>query len=453
MSKAVNSLKEAIKLCGLKDGMRISGDRALSMVLDEIADMGHRDITVNAGFLYDAGVIMMNHIKNNVVTALEISGIGAVTGREISKGILNKPVDFRSFGGRTADIESGKIHIDIAFIAASASDNMGNCTGKYGSSSFGSSGCAFADAMHADKVVVITDNLVDYPLYDFSISEVYVDYVVCVDKIGEDKEIIPVITKITKNDVDLVISSHAAKVIQHSGLLQNGFSFHSDAAGVPLAVVNYLKELMLKENIKGSFCMGGITGCMVDMLESGCFEALMDVRSLDLKAVESIRENKRHREVTESHYATIFNKLDVAVLSAVQVDTSFNVNVHTDYNGYIIGGSGGHCDAAEGAKLTVIAAPLIKIRLPLIEDRALCISTPGKAVDVLVTERGIAVNPLRDDLSAKLKEARLPVMDIHELKDAAEKITGVPKSIKTGEKIVGNVIHHDGTITDIIKNI
>ncbi len=385
--------------------------------------------------------------------------MGGVVGREISSGIMNKPVDFRSHGGRPSDIESGKTPIDVAFIAAPTSDNMGNCTGKYGKSACGSLGYAFADAMNAKKVIVITDNLVNYPLADFSISETYVDYVVNVDKIGDPTGIVSGTTKITKDPVGLMMASYATKVIQHSGLLTDGFSFQTGAGGASLAVAKYLKELMLKENIKGSFGMGGITGYLVDMLEAGCFETLMDVQCFDLKAVQSLRENLGHREVTASHYASpsaksaIVDNLDVVILGATQIDTDFNVNVHTDSNGYIMGGSGGHSDTAAGAKLTMIVAPLTRARLSIVVDKVLCVSTPGKTVDVLVTQRGIAVNPLRQDLKNRLKAAKLPVVDIHDLKNIAEKITGTPKNIRLSEKVVGNVIYRDGTIIDTIKSV
>ncbi len=465
MNKIVSSLKEAVKLSGLKDGMRISfhhhlrnGDYVINMVMDEIAGLGLKDITVNASSVFDTHAPLVKHIKNKVVTGLEVNYMGAVVGREISSGIMDKPVDFRSHGGRPSDIETGKTPIDVAFIAAPTSDCMGNCSGKYGKSACGSLGYAFADAMYADKVVVITDNLVDYPLSDFSISETYVDYVVCVDKIGDPSGIVSGTTKITKDPVGLMMASYATKVIQHSGLLKDGFSFQTGAGGASLAAAKYLKELMLKENIKGSFGMGGITGYLVDMLEAGCFKALMDVQCFDLKAVQSLRDNPAHREVTASHYASpttksaIVDSLDVVILGATQIDTDFNVNVHTDSNGYIMGGSGGHSDTAAGAKLTMIVAPLTRARLSIVVDKVLCVSTPGNTVDVLVTQRGIAVNPLRQDLKARLEEAKLPVVDIHELKNIAEKITGVPKNVVMGDKVVGNVIYRDGTIIDTIKN-
>ena len=103
--------------------------------------------------------------------------IASGIGRAISDGILEKPVEFRTHGGRPSDIALGRTPIDVAFIAAPAADPMGNCSGKYGPSACGSLGYAFADAMYAKKVVILTDHLVSYPLQDWSISEEDVDYV------------------------------------------------------------------------------------------------------------------------------------------------------------------------------------------------------------------------------------------------------------------------------------
>ena len=62
------------------------------------------------------------------------------------------------------------------------------------------------------------------------------------------------------------------------------------------------------------------------MLEEGCFKALLDVQCFDLKAVESIRSNPKHTEVSATQYAGVSGKsagvdnLDVVLLGATQVD-------------------------------------------------------------------------------------------------------------------------------------
>ncbi len=466
MNKLVNSIREAIALSGLKDGMTVSfhhhlrnGDFVLNMVMEEISNLGIKDLTINASSLFDTHMPLIDHIKKGVVTTVMTDYIAAGLGREFSKGIMKNPIQFRTHGGRPADISLGKTPIDVAFIAAPSSDSMGNCSGKYGKSACGSLGYAYADAMYAKKVVVITDNLVSYPLEDWSISEDYVDYVVTVDAIGDPKGIVSGTTKITRDPVGLVMAQNAAKVIEASGLLKDGFSFQTGAGGASLAAAKFLKDIMLRKEIQGSFGLGGITGYMVDMLRSGCFRSLMDVQCFDLDAVESIRTDSRHQEISAMHYASpaaksaVVDSLDVVILGATEIDTDFNVNVHTDSNGYIMGGSGGHSDTAAGSKLSMIIAPMFRARLPIVTDRVNCISTPGKDIDVLVTQGGIAVNPKNIELKNNLIAAGLNVVDIHDLKEKTERITGRPRKIAKGDKVVAEVIGHDLALQDYIYNV
>ena len=466
MSKVVNSLKEAVRLAGIRDGMTLSfhhhlrnGDFVLNMVMAEVAAQGYKDLNINASSLFDVHAPLLEHIQNGVVTGISADYIAAGIGKAISQGILEKPVQFRTHGGRPSDISLGRTPIDVAFIAAPTADTMGNCSGKYGKSACGSLGYAFADAMYAKKVIVITDNLVPYPMQDYSISEDYVDYVVAVDAIGDPKGIVSGTTQITRDPVGLVMASHAAQVIAHSGLLKDGFSFQTGAGGASLAAAKFLKDIMLKEGIQGSYGLGGITGYMVDMLHAGCFKSLLDVQCFDLKAVESIRTDPRHMEISSMRYASPSSKsaavdsLDVVILGATEIDTDFNVNVHTDSNGYIMGGSGGHSDTAAGAKLSMIIAPMFRARLPIVTDRVTCISTPGKDIDVLVTQGGIAVNPKNKELTEKLVAAGLPIVDIHELKEKTERITGKPQKCPKGDRVVAEVISRYGDLQDRIYNV
>ncbi|MCI7028136.1 MAG: citrate lyase subunit alpha [Eubacteriales bacterium] len=464
--KIVASLREAISLCGLKSGMSISfhhhlrnGDYTLNRVMDEIAALGIRDLTLNASSLFDAHAPLREHIKNRVVRKINTDYMSAGLGRAISEGLMDESVEFRTHGGRPRDIALGITPIDVAFIAAPTADPAGNCSGKYGPSACGSLGYAFPDAMYAKKVVVITDNLVPYPLTDASIPEIYVDYVVPVDAIGDPRGIVSGTTKITRDPVGLVMAETAARVIRHSGLLKDGFSFQTGAGGATLAAAKFLKEIMLREKIRGSFASGGVTGYLVDMLNEGCFTSLMDVQCFDLKAVESIRTNPAHHEISAMQYASpaaksaVVDHLDVVLLGATEIDTDFNVNVHTDSAGCIMGGSGGHSDTAAGAKLSMIIAPLFRARLPIITGRVRCISTPGRDVDVVVTQRGVAVNPAKPDLALRLKDAGLPIVDIHELKQIAERITGVPAVPPEGGRVVARVLSRDGEPLDVIRQL
>ena len=464
MSKIIAGIEQAIRSSGLKSGMTVSfhhhlrnGDYVLNLVLAEAARQGIRDLTVQATSLFDCHLPLIDHIRSGVVTGLETNYMSGGIGKAISEGVLSKPVLFRSHGGRPEAIETGRVHIDVAFIAAPAADCMGNANGIAGTAACGSLGYAMSDARFAGKVVLVTDHIEDYPLIPASIGEEDVDIVAQVDCIGDPRGIVSGTTRITRDPVGLAIARYAAQVIEASGLCRDSFSFQTGAGGASLAVTQYLKPIMKRLGVTGSFGLGGITGYMVDMLEEGYFKALMDVQCFDLRAVESIRNNPRHYEVSATRYAgpharsAAVDSLDAVVLGATEIDTGFNVNVHTDSNGYIIGGSGGHSDTAAGAKLAMIVAPLYRARLPIVVDKVLCTTTPGNTVDVLVTQRGIAVNPLRKDLEEKLRAFGLPVYDIHELKDMAERVTGKPQTRVPGGRAAAEIEYRDGRIIDRIR--
>ena len=463
--KIVASIRDAIIAAGLKDGMTISfhhhmrnGDYVLNMVMEEIAAMGFKDLTLNATALFDIHLPLIDHIKNGVVTTLMTNYMSAGLGRQICAGVMENPVQFRTHGTRPDDIIHGRTPIDIAFVAAPQSDDMGNCTGKYGKSACGAFGYAIIDAQYAKKTIVITDELVEYPMVGFTVPEVYVDYVVCVDAIGDPNGIVSGTTRITRDPVGIMMAKTAARVVEHSGLLVDGFSFQTGAGGATLAGAKYLKDIMLAKGVQGSYVMGGITKYLVEMLQAGCFKTILDGQTFDLDSIDSLRNDPRHQEVSLYHYAgpnapsCIVNSLDTIFAGATEIDTNFNVNVHTDSNGIIMGGSGGHSDICAGAKMSVIIAPMFRNRLPMILDRVTTITTPGKDIDVLVTQGGVAVNPKNVELKERLTAAGLPIVDIHDLQAKAERMTGKPQPIRHGDKVVAEVIYRDGTVIDRIYN-
>jgi len=465
--KLVPDLKTAIQRVGLKDGMTISfhhhlrnGDLVLAQVMEVIAQMGIRDLTVCASSLSKAHSCLIEHIKNGVVTGIETSGMRGELAEAISRDcILPRPVVFKTHGGRARSIESGERKIDVAFIGAPCCDNMGNMNGCMGTSAFGSMGYAMVDARYARKVIAITDGLVPYPASPISIPQTLVDYVVEVERIGDPQLIGQGATRKSKNPVELTIADYASQVIIAAGLVKNGFAYQAGSGGISLAVARYLKEYMKEHQIKGSFASGGITSTMTELLEEGYFEKLLDVQTFDADAVKSIRDNDNHVEMDAEMYAdpqakgNVANSLDVMILSATEVDVNFNVNVLTASNGVIMGALGGHPDTAAGANLAIVVAPLIRKRVPIVVDRVVTISTPGESVDVVVTERGIAVNPRNPKLKERLLERGLPVFEIEELRDMAYGLTGKPQPPQYGDKIVGLVEYRDGTILDVVRNV
>lgn len=465
-SKLSTSLEELMDKLPLKDGMTVSfhhhlrnGDYILNMVMAEIAKRGYKDITIAASSIFPCHKPLVDLIENGTVTQIYAAYISGPVAEAISKGKLAKPAIMHTHGGRARIFESGEAVIDIAFMAAPTSDDYGNINGVYGKSACGALGYAHTDAELARTVVAITDNLVEYPNPVIDINQTLVDHVLVVDAIGDPKGIVSGTTQITKNPIGLKIAGLTSKFIEESGYLKNGMSFQTGAGGISLAVAADLKDLMKKKEITGSFASGGITGYIVDMYKEGLFKALFDVQCFDLDAIESARENKEHITMSASMYANpnnkgaVVNKLDVVILGATEMDTNFNVNVTTGSNGVIMGGSGGHADTAAGSKLCIIVSQLVNARISVVKDKVTTVTTPGETVDVLVTERGIAINPLRKDLIERFKNSSLPIKTIEELRDIAQAFTGKEEEIEFDDKIVAVVQYRDGSVIDTLKAV
>ena len=156
------------------------------------------------------------------------------------------------------------------------------------------------------------------------------------------------------------------------------------------------------------FGVGGLTKPMCDLLDNNQVDVLLDTQDFDLDAVESVKDI-RHFRISAGEYADPFNKgavvnkLDFVILAALEVDVNFNCNVVVGSDGVITGAQGGHPDTAAGAKCTIVLTPLLQGRIPAICTEVTTVTTPGESVDVVITEYGVAVNPLRKDLLEAVK--------------------------------------------------
>lgn len=464
--KVVSSLEEVIKKVGLKDGMTISfhhhfrdGDKVLELVMRTIAKMGFKNLRVAASSFTGAHDCMVEHIQNGVVDRIESSGLRGKLAKAISNSVLPTKAVIRSHGGRARAIVEGDLKIDVAFLAASSSDCMGNSNGVVGKSVCGSLGYAKVDAQYANKVVIITDTLVDFPNYPVSIEQTKVDYVVVVDEIGDSNGIMSGATRFTSNPKELLIAKNTIKAMLASGYFEDGFSMQTGTGGASLAVTRFIREELIKRNIKCSFALGGVTKAFADLLEEGLVKRIFDVQDFDLGGVKSLTNNLLHQEISADFYANPFNKsaivnkLDFVILSALEIDKDFNVNVISGSDGVIRAASGGHSDTAAMAKMSIVVAPLIRGRLSTIMENVTTIVTPGSTVDVVVTDHGITVNPNRKDLIERFEKAGLELISMEELIKKAEFLVGKPKPVEFTDEVVAVVEYRDGSIIDLIRKV
>ncbi|HEM6597198.1 TPA: citrate lyase subunit alpha [Yersinia enterocolitica] len=464
--KMCDSLENVIRRSGLQDGMTISfhhafraGDLTLNLVMNAIAAMGFKNLRLASSSLSDCHSPLVEHIRNGVVSEIYTSGLRGPLAEEISRGLLAKPVQIHSHGGRVNLIESGELTIDVAFIGVPACDEFGNTNGFSGAACCGSLGYARVDAEYAGCVVLLTEAVVAYPHHPASIAQDQVDLIVQVEQVGDADKIGADTTRMTSNPRELLIARRAAEVIAGSGYFVDGFSLQTGTGGASLAVTRFLEDKMLRRNITAAFALGGITSTMVDLHEKGLITKLLDVQSFDKQAASSLARNPRHIEISANQYANFSSKgasvdrLDVVVLSALEIDTGFNVNVLTGSDSVLRGASGGHCDTAVAARLSIIVAPLVRGRIPtLVKEVTTCV-TPGSSVDILVTDHGIAVNPARPELAERLQQAGLPVVTIDWLYQRALILTGEPQPIKFTDRVVAVVRYRDGSVIDVVHQI
>jgi len=465
-NKVLHSIEEAIEATGLKSGMTISfhhsfrnGDYLVNMVVDACARMGIKDLRLLPTALFPVHEPLIEHINNGVVTRIEGSMNGPIGAFVSQGGKLAQPAVLRSHGGRWRAIEAGDVHVDVAFIAASQADPYGNANGIYGKTSCGPISFSAVDAQYAEKTVVVTNDLAPYPAHPFEIQQGWTDYVVVVDEIGDPNSIASGTLRITRSPTRLRIARLAAAAVKASGYLKDGFSFQGGAGGISLAATKFVGEEMEKEGIVGSFAMGGGTKLLVDILHRGLVRAVLDGQAFDLAAAESMRHDQNHVLMDPGHYANYDSRgcatymLDAAFLGATEVDLDFNVNVNTHSDGQLLHGIGGHQEVAAGAKLTLITVPTLRGRLPVIVDSVTTVTTPGEVIDAIVTERGIAVNPNREDLKERFIAAGLPVRELAEIKAEADRLTRPPRKPVFGDEVIALIEWRDGTVIDAVRRV
>jgi citrate lyase subunit alpha/citrate CoA-transferase len=79
---------------------------------------------------------------------------------------------------------------------------------------------------------------------------------------------------------------------------------------------------------------------------------------------------------------------------------------------------------------------------------------PGELVDVVVTERGIAINPRREDLRSALAGSDLPLRDIREMKAEVEELCGgAPEPPDLADDVVAVINWVDGTTIDAVRRV
>jgi len=461
--KTVPDLKAALKAAGIKDGMTISthhhlrnGDYVGNAVFDAAAELGVKDLMWFPSASFPCHAPIIEHMKSGVVHHIEGSMNGPL-GAFCSAGKMKGMGVLRSHGGRYQAVQDGEVHIDIAVIAAPTADPFGNAHGLDGPAACGLLGFALADSQYADRVIIVTDNLIEFPCIPWQIQGNHVDYVTTMGAIGDSSKIVSGTTQITRSPDRLRIAEMTARFVKDAGILQDGFSFQAGAGGTALSFAIFLRDMMREEGIRARFVRGGSTQHLVQMLEEGLTDYILDGQTFDLEGVRSMRENPSHVNTspfTSYNYhgkGNFASMVDVVVLGATEVDVNFNANVVTHSDGKLLHGIGGWQNCLF-SKCTILPIPSFRDRIPVLVDEVTTLCGPGELIDVVVTERGIAINPLRDDLLSAVSGSDLPIRPIEEIKAEVEAIVGGPPAKPDfEERVVAAIKWVDGTVIDCVR--
>ncbi len=380
-----------------------------------------------------------------------------------------------SHGNRVRKLQTGEVEVRVAFGPVPIADVYGNANGIYGKDRelCGPVGLFTADAEHAEYVCLLAGTVSQVPVMPTPISMEWVDFVVPFENVGDNGGIgtgTLDINRIKANPFNATVAENVTNCARAAGVIRDNFGFQV-GSGAGLIVLENIRQMLKQNKITANFSIGGITGLHVDMLQEGTIHHLMHGQLFEPndKMFESFRNDKNHHEITTGYYASVANKesavnlLDLAVLSALEVDLDFNVNT-VCAGGRIIGGIGGGQDVAAGADLTIIFLPLATGKdgkgFPKVVDKVYTCTTPGEVIDLVVTEEYAALNPkstssYKDAIVNRAKDFGVKLLSIEELHQKslakAAEWGPTPRNKATTDEVVHVIEWRDGTLLDTIK--
>ncbi len=467
----------------IRDGDTISyphyyrtGDLGLKQIVSALRAHGKREIILYANAIFDhTDPWLMDAYRDGVLSGL-YGNVYRRFGAHITAGDLLpwRTVGF-SHGNRVRKLQTGEVHIRVAFGPVPLSDVYGNANGVSGKPEqcCGPVGLFSADAEFADYTCLLAGTVSNPLIVPAAISMEQVDFVVPMDPPGLSEGIgsgTLDLDKIRSRPFNARIAEQVTRVMEAAEVVQEGVNFQV-GSGAGLIVLDKIRTMLKNRRITAGFAIGGVTSMHVDMLEEGTLRTLLHGQLFEPshRVVESLRTDPRHIEISAGYYASMANKeaavnlLDVAVLSALEVDLGFNLNT-VCANGRIIGGIGGGQDVAAGAGLTIIFLPLATGKdgkgFPKVVERVFTRTTPGEVVDVVVTEEFVAVNPnspspaaaaIRENAAAQgLSLVTIEELHARSVENAMEFGT-IPSRVETGDEVVHLIEWRDGTLLDTIR--
>lgn len=467
----------------IRDGDTISyphyyrtGDVGLKMVVEKLREKRKKGIIVYGNAFFDhVDPWLIEAIRDGVIGGFYGNPYRALGDHVVKGDVLPWVTIGFSHGERVRKLQTGEVHVKVAFGPVPMADIHGNANGLLGKpeEACGPVGLFAADAEYADYVCLLAGTVSETLVMPTPLSMEQVDFVVPVPCAGQSSGIgsgTLDIAKAKANPFNAQVADNVTKVMKASGVVKDNFAFQV-GSGAGLIVLDNIRTMLKEMKIQANFTIGGITSLHVDMLDEGTVRHLMHGQLFEPspRVIASMLNHPGHHEITTAYYASVagkeaaVNMLDLAVLSALEVDLNFDINT-VCAGGRIVGGIGGGQDVAAGADLTIIFLPLATGKpgkgYPKVVEKVYTRTTPGEVIDVVVTEEYIAVNPksassYKDAILTNGRAAGLKIVSIEELHRKSVEAAMAYGAIPPTPEATGDVVHaiewRDGTLLDVIR--
>jgi citrate lyase subunit alpha/citrate CoA-transferase len=478
----VTTLEEAFSV--VRDGDAVSfphyyrngGDRFLRAIIGELRRRGRTGIRLIGNAYFGELEYLVEAVKEGTIAYVYGNPYGGLAKAASAGTLLPVRIVGCSHGGRQRDIMLGIEPVRLAVFPAPAADIWGNASGVLGKPEerCGPLGLFDADVRYADYSCVCAGTVSDRFLPHRSLSMEHVDFVVPFEGVGDAAGIGAGTLDLARimGGENLKVADRVMALLGAAGLLRNGVAFQS-GSGASLAILQRLSDHFVAHGLKASFTIGGITQIHVDMLRRGAVGLILHGQCFQPTdtVFDSLLNDPGHQEVSTSIYANLACKgtltplLDFALLSCAEIDTAFNVNTVTGYDGRFVGGIGGGPNVGR-SRLTIIFTTLAGFSkrrgqsYPSIRERVNTVTMPGELVDVVITDEDAVVNPASRSpyvraLEENADKAGIGLISMQELAAKAlarAKQLGplMPEPDLSGET-VEIVKADDGSVLDVVR--
>ena len=242
--------------------------------------------------------------------------------------------------------------------------------------------------------------------------------------------------------------------------MRDGFSFQAGAGGTTLGFAIYLKEMMKAAGVRGPLhprrqhqVPRRDARAGPDRLHPRWPDPSTSTASAPCATTPATSTPSPFTSYNWHGKGCFATLLDAVVLGATEVDVHFNANVVTHSDGRLLHGIGGWQNCLSG-QCVILPIPSVRDRIPVILDRVTTLVGPGELIDVVVTERGIAINPRRQDLLDATQGSGLPIRPIEDIKAEVDKLCGgEPAKPQLSDQVIAAIKWVDGTVIDCVRAV